>query len=48
MSRGGIGQTYTTHVAKRNADLLYKQNHSIHDGFVRVWVGQDQGRYWIG
>ncbi len=25
-----------THVAKCNVELLYKQTHTIHDGFVRV------------
>ncbi len=38
ISRGGIGKTYTTHIAKRNAELWYKQTHMIHDGFVRVHV----------
>ena len=36
MNRGGIAKTYTTHVAKCSAELLYKQTHTIHDGFVRV------------
>ncbi len=30
----GIGKA--THVAKRNAEILYKQTHTIHNGFVRV------------
>ena len=32
-----MGETYTTHVAKCNAELLYEQTHMIRDGFVRVW-----------
>ncbi len=33
----GKGKTYTTHVAKRNAELLCYQTHIIHDGLLRVY-----------
>ncbi len=35
-----MGKTYTTHVAKCNAELLHEQTHMIHDGFVRVYCYQ--------